>query len=154
MASSFVVQGLGEAEIALAQKKLYADIAARNFVMKGALIVEANAKKHFRGRPGGSQRTSKRTGRTYYMGAPKFPANPPDPTKRSGNLYASIQSGRPMKTSTGWSNTSGTELKYAPFVNYGTSRARPFPFMTNGLKDSIETLRALAEAEWSRAMEQ
>jgi hypothetical protein len=153
MASGVEISGLKEAEKALESKKLYADIAARNWVTKGALIVEANAKRHFRGRPTGSQRTSKKTGRTYYIGAPRYPASPPDPTNRTGNLYASIKSGRPIKTSTGWSNTSGTELKYAPFVNYGTSRARPFPFMDNGLKDSIEPLRALADAEWAAAME-
>jgi HK97 gp10 family phage protein len=130
-----------------------ADLAARNIVTKGVLIIERNAKKHFRARPTGSQRTSKRTGRRYYEGAPKYPASPPDPTNRTGNLMASIHSSTAKRTGSAWMASTGPSVYYAPFVNYGTSRARAFPFMTNGLKDSEHDIKDLAEAEWAKAQE-
>jgi len=150
--ADIVVEGIPEFDKMLATFVVDSDLAARNIVTKGALIIERNAKLEFRGRPAGSQRTSKKTGRVYYAGAPKFPAAPPQPTNRTGNLQASIRMQKVTGLGAGrWQSDTGPSVKYGPYVNFGTSRARAFPFMTNGFKNSLKEIQELAETEWAAA---
>ena len=114
--------------------------AARLFVTRGGLMLEAVVKeKGFRPRPSGSQRTSK-SGRTYYVG----PATPPKPTQRTGNLRNSFVYRNTTRTATGYKSETGTYIKYAPFVDYGTSRSRKFPFAEDGVARILPRLNALA----------
>jgi hypothetical protein len=153
MASEIVVSGVSEFDNRLDEMTAKTDIAARNIVTKGALIIGDESKAQFRPRPAGSQRTSKKTGRIYYAGAPKYPAAPPKPTTRSGNLRSSIRTINVTKLGASrWSSDTGPTVKYGIYVDYGTSRARAFPFMELGLLNSETKLKALAETEWATAL--
>ena len=152
MASGYYVTGVDRVERNFDALVTKADIGARNIVEKGGIIVAGAAKTDFRARPAGSQTTSKRTGRIYYKGAPNYPANPPMPTNRSGNLRRSIKLQRVTTLGAGkWESTTGPSMLYAPFVEYGTSRARAFPYMRPALEKSMVPLRALYEMEWASA---
>lgn len=147
MASRVEVNYKGAIEF-LQRKKATADLAAERIVTRGALIVEAQAKKEFRPRPLGSRRVS-RTGRVYYAGAPNYPAEPPRPTSRTGNLQASIGTRYIRRNGYAkWESGVGPNMKYGPFVEYGTSRARAFPFMEPGFEKSKDKLMELARKEW------
>ena len=129
------------------------DTAARNIVQKGGLVIERKAKEGFNPRPSGSQRTSK-SGRTYYQGAPKYPATPPKPTQRTGNLRNSTRFQGIKQMGIGrWMSQTGPTVQYAPFVEYGTSHAREFPYMRTAVKDSNEEINRIAQEEWRLAQE-
>ena len=148
-----IISGINEFDNGLKLSMAKADIAARNIVTKGALVIERKAKEVFNPRPSGSQRTSK-SGRTYYQGAPKYPATPPKPTQRSGNLRNSIKTQQVTSLGAGrWQSDTGPSVKYAGFVEYGTSRSREFPYMTPGIKSSYEEIYKLAQEEWRLAQE-
>ena len=148
-----IISGINEFDNGLKRSMAKADIAARNIVTKGALVIERKAKEGFNPRPSGSQRTSK-SGRTYYQGAPKYPATPPKPTQRSGNLRNSIKTQQVTSLGAGrWQSDTGPSVKYAGFVEYGTSRSREFPYMTPGIKSSYEEIYKLAQEEWRLAQE-
>ena len=148
-----IISGINEFDNGLKLSMAKADIAARNIVTKGALVIERKAKEGFNPRPSGSQRTSK-SGRTYYQGAPKYPATPPKPTQRSGNLRNSIKTQQVTSLGAGrWQSDTGPSVKYAGFVEYGTSRSREFPYMTPGIKSSYEEIYKLAQEEWRLAQE-
>ena len=143
-----IISGINEFDNGLKRSMAKADIAARNIVTKGALVIERKAKEGFNPRPSGSQRTSK-SGRTYYQGAPKYPATPPKPTQRSGNLRNSIKTQQVTSLGAGrWQSDTGPSVKYAGFVEYGTSRSREFPYMTPGIKSSYEEINSIAQEEW------
>ena len=132
----------------LESTKAKADIAGERIVTRGSLIIEEAAKKEFRPRPLGSRRVS-RNGRVYYVGAPDYPAEPPRPTSRTGNLQSSIGTRYVKKLGYGrWESGTGPNMKYGPYVEYGTSRSREFPFMAPALEKTREKLHALAEKEW------
>ena len=153
MASEIIISGISEFDKALRFDIVKSDAAARNIVTKGALIIERTAKEQFRARPSGSQRTSK-SGRVYYAGAPQYPAQPPNPTQRSGNLRNSIKTQRVTSLGTGrWQSDTGPSVQYAGFVEYGTSRSREFPYMRNGLIDSNDKINELAQEEWRLAQQ-
>jgi len=115
--------------------------AARLFVTQGGLMLEANVKAEgFNPRPAGSQRVSK-SGRTYYVG----PATPPRPTQRTGNLRNSFVYRNTQRTATGYKSETGTYIKYAPYVDYGTSRSRKFPFAEDGVARILPRLNNLAQ---------
>ena len=148
-----IISGINEFDNGLKLSMAKADIAARNIVTKGALVIERKAKEGFNPRPSGSQRTSK-SGRTYYQGAPKYPATPPKPTQRSGNLRNSIKTQQVTSLGAGrWQSDTGPSVKYAGFVEYGTSRSREFPYMTPGIKSSYEEINRIAQEEWRLAQE-
>ena len=151
--AEIIISGISEFDKALNFDIDKADTAARNIVVKGALIIERKAKEQFRARPSGSQRTSK-SGRVYYQGAPKYPATPPRPTQRSGNLRNSIKTQQVISLGAGrWQSDTGPSVKYAGFVEYGTSRSREFPYMTPGVKNSNEEINTIAQEEWRLAQE-
>ena len=153
MASEIIISGENEFENEMKRNILRMDTAARNIVTKGALVIERKAKEGFNPRPSGSQRTSK-SGRTYYQGAPKYPATPPKPTQRSGNLRNSIKTQQVTSLGAGrWQSDTGPSVKYAGFVEYGTSRSREFPYMTPGIKSSYEEINSIAQEEWRLAQE-
>jgi HK97 gp10 family phage protein len=153
VASEIIISGMSDFDKALRFNIAKADAAARNVVTKGALIIERKAKEEFRARPSGSQKTSK-SGRTYYQGAPKYPATPPNPTQRSGNLRNSIRTQSVTSLGAGrWQSDTGPSVKYAGYVEYGTSRARQFPYMTPGVKNSNEEINRIAQEEWRLAQE-
>ena len=148
-----IISGINEFDNGLKRSMAKADIAARNIVTKGALVIERKAKEGFNPRPSGSQRTSK-SGRTYYQGAPQYPATPPKPTQRSGNLRNSIKTQQVTSLGAGrWQSDTGPSVKYAGFVEYGTSRSREFPYMTPGIKSSYEEINSIAQEEWRLAQE-
>ena len=148
-----IISGINEFDNGLKRSMAKADIAARNIVTKGALVIERKAKEGFNPRPSGSQRTSK-SGRTYYQGAPKYPATPPKPTQRSGNLRNSIRMQAVTSLGAGrWQSDTGPSVKYAGYVEYGTSRSREFPYMKPGIKSSASEIYKLAQEEWRLAQE-
>ena len=151
--AEIIISGINEFENEMKRNILRMDTAARNIVTKGALVIERKAKEGFNPRPSGSQRTSK-SGRTYYQGAPKYPATPPKPTQRSGNLRNSIKTQQVTSLGAGrWQSDTGPSVKYAGFVEYGTSRSREFPYMTPGIKSSYEEINSIAQEEWRLAQE-
>jgi HK97 gp10 family phage protein len=149
--AEIIISGISEFDKALKFDIAKSDVAARNIVTKGALIIERKAKEEFRARPSGSQRVSK-SGRVYYQGAPKYPANPPQPTQRSGNLRNSIKTQQVISLGASrWQSDTGPSVKYAGAVEYGTSRSRQFPYMTPGVKNSNEEINRIAQEEWRLA---
>ena len=153
MASKIILVGYKEFELSMLKLNAKSDVAARNIVTKGALIIERKAKEEFRARPSGSQRVSK-SGRVYYQGAPKYPATPPKPTQRSGNLRNSIRMQAVTSLGVGrWQSDTGPSVKYAGAVEYGTSRSREFPYMKPGVKNSYEEINRIAQEEWRLAQE-
>ena len=151
--AEIIISGISDFDKALKADIAKADAAARNIVVKGALIIERKAKEEFRARPSGSQTVSK-SGRVYYKGAPKYPAVPPKPTQRSGNLRNSIKTQQVKSLGLGrWQSDTGPSVKYAGFVEYGTSRSREFPYMTPGVKNSNEEINRIAQEEWRKAQE-
>ena len=153
MASEIIISGINEFENEMKRNILRMDTAARNIVQKGGLVIERKAKEGFNPRPSGSQRTSK-SGRTYYQGAPKYPATPPKPTQRTGNLRNSTRFQGIKQMGIGrWMSQTGPTVQYAPFVEYGTSHAREFPYMRTAVKDSNEEINRIAQEEWRLAQE-
>lgn len=152
MPDAIVVRNLPEFSKALEENVALADAAGRRIVERGSVIVSDAARMNFRPRPAGSRRVSSISGQPYFAGAPLFPAVPPLPTLRTGNLRESIRAFLPTMISPGvWMGSAGTRLNYAPFVEYGTSRARKFPYMGKALEDSAVELAAVAREEWARA---
>ena len=153
MASEIIISGINEFNDGMKRNILRMDTAARNIVQKGGFVIERKAKEGFNPRPSGSQRTSK-SGRTYYQGAPKYPATPPKPTQRTGNLRNSTRFQGIKQMGIGrWMSQTGPTVQYAPFVEYGTSHAREFPYMRTAVKDSNEEINRIAQEEWRLAQE-
>lgn len=147
--TNIIFTGIRENVLGLDHITEKALLAAKSIVTRGGVVISNEGKKNFRSYPGG-QTVSRRTGRTYYKGAPNFPASPPLPTNRSGNLRNSIRLLQVTPTDGGWQSQTGPTMKYAAWVNYGTSRAREFPFFTTGVENSETRIREIAEEEWSR----
>lgn len=131
----------------LSKLKFASNEAARAWVTRGGLMLEADVKeKGFRPRPPGSQRTSK-SGRIYYAG----PATPPKPTQRTSNLRNSFVYRNTTRTAFGYKSETGTYVKYAPYVDYGTSRSRKFPFAEDGVARILPALTILADDLFRKA---
>ena|ERR1035438_1048997 len=153
MESAIRVTGINELSAALDATVLASQVASRRIVTRQALLVATEAKRDFRPYPGG-KRISGRTGRAYYSFAPPFQAAPPSVTRRSGALQTSI--GKILAVTTvgyGAKAVMGTPLKYAPYVEYGTSRMAKEPFMEAALKKSEAEMQGIAEEEWAKALE-
>ena len=160
----FHVSGIPEFDDALDEMNLRIVEACRKIVQDGALLVATEAKKGFRPYPGGrtvsknkpwNPRFQSHIGRVYYSFAPPFQAQPPMPTNRSQMLKNSI--GHVFKVmmtdNWGWMGIVGTDRKYAAYVEYGTSRMKPEPFMSKALDDNRGKLEELATEKWAKAME-
>ena len=141
-----IMKDLNKFEDALKGNVEAADKAARNIVEKGGLIIASAARKQFRPRPGG-QKTSK-TGRIYYTFKPPYNAIPPKPTSRSGKLQESVVRLSVTPTSHGWQSETGSLIKYAKYVEYGTALMTQEPFIATGAKESEGRLIELSDAEW------
>jgi len=146
------VKGLDDFSRAIHAQAERIDKAAENIVKKGAAIVGSQAKREFKPRPIGSQRTSK-NGRVYYSSQPPFQARPTSPTSRSGNLRDSIHMTDSKRIGPGrWMSTTGPTMMYGAMVEQGTSRSRAFPYMAPGLEKATPQLEALYTAEWRKAL--
>ena len=151
MSSYVKITGLDKFKKSLDDWVVKADVAAEKIVRRGAIILVDHTKKEFLPRPGG-RTVSQRTGRVYYKGAPSFPATPPNPTNRSGNLSHSLNMLSVTRLGAGrWMSVTGTNLMYAPYVEFGTTRSRPFPFLEMGLKESMMELEELSKTTWEEA---
>ena len=156
MESAIRVTGINELSAALDATVLASQVASRRIVTRQALLVATEAKKAFRPFPGGKRISQgpKHPGRIYYSYAPPFQAAPPLVTRRSGALQTSI--GKILAVTTvgyGAKAVMGTPLKYAPYVEYGTSRMAKEPFMEAALKKSEAEMQGIAEEEWAKALE-
>ena len=131
----------------LSKLKFASNEAARTWVTRGGLMLEANVKSEgFNPRPADSQKTSA-SGRVYYTG----PAKPPKPTQRTGNLRNSFVYRNTTRTAFGYKSETGTYIKYAPYVDYGTSRSRKFPFAEDGVARILPALTILADDLFRKA---
>lgn len=130
-----------------------ADIAARNIVEKGAVTVASNAKREFRARPLGSQRTSK-TGKKYYDLKPPYEPKLPKPTNRSGNLRDSIKMTSSERVGAGrWRSTTGPTAESAKGYAYGARVENlGYLYMRTGLDKSAAELKRIYENEWAQAV--
>ena len=154
MAEGVILHGVREFDDALVADEAKLLEAARNIVSKGALIIASEAKKVFRPRPGG-QRTSQKSGKTYYSFVAPYQATPPVPTSRSGKLQTSIGDFyRVTKTEGGWMAQTGPDNKidYAAYVEFGTSHMAKEPYMSVGIDHSKDQIVRLAEYEWAKAV--
>jgi hypothetical protein len=152
--AEIVVSGLTGFTAGIAELEAKALEAAQQFVTRGALIVESNAKKDWRPRPAGSRKVSK-SGHVYYDGKPPYQAQRPQPTIRTGNTRNSIRRQYVRRTEGGWESGTGASTYYAPYIQTGTRfiHAPAFPFMETGLKNSEPELRALAVTLWGAVTE-
>ena len=138
MPIEIIITGTREFSAGLYKDIAKADLAARNIVTKGAEVIKENAKKEFRPQQPKS-----------------VPAVPTRPTERTGNLKGSIQmNGAPRPLSKGaWVSETGPSIKYAQYVEYGTSRSAPYPYMKPGFKKSEKEIEIIAMEEWRSALE-
>lgn len=154
MTSGVILHGVREFDDAIHVSNDRLSEAARNIVSKGALIIAGEAKKVFRPRPGG-QRTSKKSGKTYYSFVAPYQATPPVPTSRSGKLQNSIGSFyRVTRTEGGWMAQTGPgkRIDYASYVEFGTTHMAKEPYMSVGIDHSKDEIERLAEYEWAKAV--
>jgi len=152
MASSIHISGIPKFDDSILEMKVKMDEANRKIVEDGGLLIASDAKRHFLTRPSGSQRTSKKSGKTYWSYKPPYQAQPPDPTNRSGALSRSIKVRKVVKVEGGWMSMTGPSRKYAPYVEYGTSKMQKEPFIKYSLDKNTGKLQELAAAEWEKAM--
>jgi hypothetical protein len=149
--SVITIHGVSKFTDSLKHHSAAASEAARNIVSTGALLIASEAKRQFRPRPGG-QRTSQKSGKTYYVFTPPYQAVPPQPTSRSGALQTSIgKFYRITKMPAGWKSEIGPTVNHAPYVEFGTSRMQKEPYMATGISHSRGAIERLAEAEWAKA---
>lgn len=152
MNAQMVVRGIPEVSSALRADVEKVAEASRNVVSKGILIIASNAKRQFRARPGG-QKTSKTSGKTYYVFTPPYQAIPPRPTSRSGALQGSIGSFyRVAKTPVGWMGQIGPTVQHAPYVEFGTRYMQKEPYMKTGVDASTDEIYRLIEFEFAKAV--
>jgi HK97 gp10 family phage protein len=152
MATTIHVSGVPEFDRSVAETVLAVNAAARRIVEKGGLMIASEAKLIFRGRPAGSQRISKKTGRVYFSYKPPYQAQPPRPTNRTGHLSDSIRIQAITSLIDGWMSLTGPSMFYAPYVEYGTSRQREEPFMATAEKRGMVRLEEIARSEWAKAV--
>ena len=70
----------------------------------------------------------------------------PKPPIQTGNLRRNIKYEKGeiiARTPLSPSNKGGKEVEYAKFVEYGTVKMAPRPFMRNGIADSIQSNESL-----------
>ena len=154
MASAIILQGESEFMTSMKGLEEKMNVAARNIVSKGGLIIQETAKQEFRANPGDGPRTYTRKGVKYVSKGVYSAPRPPNPTNRTGNLQRGISMPRIASLGNGrWKSevSTSSRTQYAAPVEYGTSTSRPFPYMEMGIKDSSDKIKALAEREWASA---
>lgn len=153
-------EGIDEFRAALAKGSESAMRAAQRIVTKGADVVAGAAKSVFKPSDPASRRVVQNPrkagnmGKVYYVFTPPYQATPPTPQRRSGTLRQSIRRRSVMPVETGWKATVGTQVSYAPYVEFGTEHMTKEPYLKTGLEKSGTVLKALAEAEWAKALEE
>ena len=155
MADDIIFSGVADFDKGLSYLKDKMREAARQIVTKGSIIFADSMKRQYRPRPGGSQRTSSRTGRTYWAGAPNHPAVPPRPTVRSGLSQRSMGTRKlGMIGIDTWMSETGPAVNYERYPELGTRFITvPFPAVRMGAEQAQGAILPLAEAEWAKAVE-
>lgn len=72
-------------------------------------------------------------------------------TDRTTNLTQSIQQGPVEVSDKKISGVVEARMEYASFVEFGTSRSKPYPFMLPALLQNLPTFRASIQAAIKRA---
>lgn len=151
MESTIHISGIPKFDESILGLREKVNSASRRIVERGGVMIASDAKKQFRTRPSGSQRTSK-TGKLYFSFKPPYQATPPRPTNRTGNLSRSIKIQAVTPIEGGWMSATGPSMMYAPFVEYGTSRMKPEPFMSTSVHRLTSELSTLATEIWAEAV--
>ena len=152
MASTIHVSGIPEFDRSIMAMVERVNVASRKIVERGGLMIASDAKRSFRQRPSGSQRTSAKTGKIYFSFKPPFQAQPPRPTNRTGHLSDSIRIQGISAIPGGWMSLTGPSMFYAPYVEYGTARMRKEPFMEAAEALNLVKIEELAKVEWTKAV--
>jgi len=135
-----IVTGIPEFNAALDSMIVRVDNAARSFVLEGAERIKREAKKMFI--------TGSDASITEKWRSDAWPL----PTRRTGNLMASIYSDGARKTGVGrWESQTGPHIVYGRRIElgfHGSGRwpyytTRPFPYMQPGIDNSIPQLDIL-----------
>ena len=135
-----IVTGIPNFEESLEAMKISVDEAARKFVLQGAEVIKRKAKKMFI--------TGADAKITESWRSDAWPL----PTRRTGNLMASIYSNGAKKTGEGkWESQTGPHIVYGRRIElgfHGSGRwpyytTRPFPYMQPGIDNSIPQLDIL-----------
>ena len=145
-----IVTGILEFDTALDSMIVRVDNAARSFVLEGAEVIKREAKNIFR--TGADAKGIDSWHSTAW----------PVPTRRTGNLMASIYSDGARKTGVGrWESQTGPHIVYGRRIElgfHGSGRwpyytTRPFPFMQPGINNSIPRLDSLFNSLVTAAQE-
>ena len=145
-----IVTGIPNFEESLEAMKISVDEAARKFVLQGAEVIKREAKKMFI--------TGADAKITESWRSDAWPL----PTRRTGNLMASIYSDGAKKTGEGkWESQTGPHIVYGRRIElgfHGSGRwpyytTRPFPFMQPGIDNSIPQLDILFNSLVTAAQE-
>lgn len=130
-----------------------ADRASQRIVEKGSVTVASNAKREFRARPLGSQRTSK-TGKVYYDTKPPYQPRLPQPTNRTGNLRNSVKRISSTRRGFGiWESETGPTAKSEKGFMYGERVEKlGYLYMSTGLRKSMLDLQRIYDDEWAKAI--
>ena len=135
-----IVTGIPEFDTALDSMIVRVDNAARSFVLEGAEVIKREAKNIFR--TGADAKGVDSWHSTAW----------PVPTRRTGNLMASIYSDGARRIGSGkWESQTGPHIVYGRRIELGFHgnghwpyyTTRPFPFMQPGINNSIPRLDSL-----------
>ena len=135
-----IVTGIPEFDTALDSMIVRVDNAARSFVLEGAELIKREAKNIFR--TGADAKGIDSWHSTAW----------PVPTRRTGNLMASIYSDGARRIGSGkWESQTGPHIVYGRRIElgfHGSGRwpyytTRPFPYMQPGIENSIPQLDIL-----------
>ena len=135
-----IVTGILEFDTALDSMIVRVDNAARSFVLEGAEVIKREAKNIFR--TGADAKGIDSWHSTAW----------PVPTRRTGNLMASIYSDGARRIGPGkWESQTGPHIVYGRRIElgfHGNGRwpyytTRPFPYMQPGVRNSIPQLDIL-----------
>ena len=145
-----IVTGIPEFDTALDSMIVRVDNAARSFVLEGAELIKREAKNIFR--TGADAKGIDSWHSTAW----------PVPTRRTGNLMASIYSDGARRIGSGkWESQTGPHIVYGRRIELGFHgnghwpyyTTRPFPFMQPGINNSIARLDSLFNSLVTAAQE-
>ena len=145
-----IVTGIPEFDAAIKSMEARVDEASRKFVLEGAERIKREAKNIFR--TGADAKGIDSWHSTAW----------PVPTRRTGNLMASIYSDGARRIGPGkWESQTGPHIVYGRRIElgfHGNGRwpyytTRPFPFMQPGIDNSIPQLDILYRSLVTAAQE-
>lgn len=90
-------------------------------------------------------RAVKATGKRIYGAFPSLPGEPPH--KQTGKLRASVT--YEVLKSGGWFARIGTNLPYGKYLQFGTKRIKPRPWLDVALKNTTGEVRRAMSAIWN-----